>query len=353
MSSTPLISVLLPVHNGEPYLRAAIESVLAQSLGDFELLVINDGSTDRTQDIVEALRDDRIRCHANVRKQGLAATLDRGLSLARGQFVARMDADDLCAVDRFRLQAQYLERHPETSLVGSWYQLVGSDRVVKLPESSEEINFHLMRFNCVAHPSVMFRLADFRANGLAYDAGYEHAEDYACWVSFARLGLKMVNLPLPLLLHRRHSGQISRRHAAAQRRATERIALEQLAHIGLYPAPDEMRTHFSILRGEFRPDDAYVESAARWIETLLAANTANGFYDDAIIGAYFAERWFRLNYHATAAGPAAWRRYRGAGFARYFRPAPVDLLKLAVRSYLGLGSDSPAACATADQAPGG
>jgi len=353
MSSAPLISVLLPVYNGEPYLRAAIDSVLAQSLGDFELLVINDGSTDRTQDIIEALRDDRIRPYTNARRQGLPATLDRGLTLARGRYLARMDADDLCAVDRFRLQARYLEQHPETSLVGSWYRLMGSNRIVPLPESSAEISFHLMRFNCIAHPSVMFRLADFRANGLAYDAGYEHAEDYACWVRFARLGLRMVNLPLPLLVHRRHSGQISRRHAAAQRRATERIALEQLAYIGLEPSPDDLRTHFSLLRGEFVPDSEYVESAARWIETLLAANKARGFYDDAVMGTYLAERWFRLSYHATAAGPAAWRRYRSAGFARHFRPPAVDLLKLAVRSFLGLGSETPAACTSADQAPGG
>ena len=116
---SPLVSVLLPVYNGEPYLKAAIDSILAQTFTDFECIIIDDGSSDGSSALISSVDDPRIRFYQQPNR-GLPATLKRGLSLARGVFIARQDQDDLSHSDRLRLQVAYLQSHPECVLLGTW-----------------------------------------------------------------------------------------------------------------------------------------------------------------------------------------------------------------------------------------
>jgi len=343
VSTAPQISVLLPVHNGARFVGAAIDSVLAQSFGDFELLVVDDGSTDDTREIVRGCPDARVRLHVNERRTGVASALNRGLPLARGRYLARMDADDCCDPDRFSTQVQYLQDNPRTFLVGSGYRLAGNGREVRLPHDDAQIRFHLSRFNCISHPTVMFRLDEFRRHGLGFDPAFRHAEDYACWVRCSRLGLKLANVPRPLVTYRRHRQQASSVHRAEQARTARSIIVEQLAHIGLRPDPRQERLHFSILQRDYGADEDYLDRAGRWIAALLEANRAAGYYDEALMESFYAERWFRIAYQATGLGPRLLRRWRGAAFSRGFRPEPVEALKLAARALLGVGTGERAA----------
>ncbi len=211
----PPITVLLPVHNGERYLEQAIASVLAQSFEDFELLIVNDGSTDRTQEIIDAFRDSRIRRITRSSNLRLIATLNEGLGLARGRYVARMDADDLCAPRRLELQYRYLEAHPEIGVLGSAVRVIDEHGrpgpVYRFPRGHDLIDWAMPLVCPMAHPSVMMRRDAVLAAG-GYAAWALHAEDYDLWERMSRL-TRFANLPEPLLDLRKHGGSVTVREA--------------------------------------------------------------------------------------------------------------------------------------------
>src|SRR5258706_1545517 len=160
----PLISVLLPVRDAAPYLDAALDSLSRQTLGDFEIIAIDDGSTDRSRDILarHAASDPRIEVHAQG-AQGLIATLNRGLALARGTYLARMDADDIAWPERFAAQAAFLANHPSVALVcGAVQEIDAACRpgaIRREPTEPAAIRSLLPRRNCIAHPTRMERRA--------------------------------------------------------------------------------------------------------------------------------------------------------------------------------------------------
>ncbi len=197
MSNTPKVTVLMPVYDAAKYLREAIDSILAQSFRNFEFLVIDDGSTDDSRAIIESYEDPRIRVVYNSRNLGLVETLNRGLMLASGEFVARMDADDRALPNRLNRQVACLNDDPTIGLVGTCVEIIderGRRRLMvrDVPSSHNLICWNLLFENCVAHSSVMLRRsAVFAAGG--YTKGI-WAEDYELWVRMSRL-CQIVQLP--------------------------------------------------------------------------------------------------------------------------------------------------------------
>ena len=212
----PLISVAMPVYNGERYLAEAIDSILAQTYNNFELIIIDDGSTDNSLQVLRGYekRDARIRLVAR-ENRNLATTLNDIIDLARGKWLARMDQDDIALPQRFERQLQWLER-TEADIAGSWIQRFGTSdkRIVKLCQSDEAIKIELLFCSPFAHPSVMIKTELVRS--LQYDKTWEKAEDYDLWERAAEAGWKMTNVPEVLLLYRVHIAQISIKTAALQ-----------------------------------------------------------------------------------------------------------------------------------------
>ncbi len=206
------VTVLLPVRNGAAFLDAALRSMLAQDGVEFEVLVIEDGSTDQTPSILarHANADRRIRVLATPRP-GLVAALNHGMAMARHPFVARMDADDLAAPERLRLQAAALDRDDGLALVASGWRVIDAAgqvrRILHPPADPHALRAELDRRNCLAHASVMLRRAAVLALG-GYRPAFRLAEDYDLWL---RLGERhgMLALPEVLLDHREHAGQSS------------------------------------------------------------------------------------------------------------------------------------------------
>ncbi len=211
--------MVLPVHDGEQYLAAAIDSILRQTHAHLELIVIDDGSSDGSAAIAASYADPRLRVVRNERNLGLVATLNRGIELAHGEFIARMDADDVAAPERLALQLQTHDRRTRTSPCSAPTspmptrpaRVVGHPR--SLPCGPALVRWRLLRGTCLYHPTVMLRraaLGDER-----YAADYIHAEDYDLWLRLSRRH-RLDNLPQSLLLHRRHGQSVSARHLETQ-----------------------------------------------------------------------------------------------------------------------------------------
>jgi glycosyltransferase involved in cell wall biosynthesis len=233
----PTISVLLPVHNAERYLRAAIDSVLSQSLVDFELLVLDDGSTDRSLTLLHELTsgDRRVRLLTR-RNRGLVQTLNELIAQATGQYIARMDADDICMAGRFAKQAAFLDNSPDHVLVAGWIERINARGqpigIYPSPCSHDEIDqAHLRGLTSICHPTVMLRKDAILKAG-CYRAEFEHAEDLDLWLRMAELG-KIANLPEVVLQYRMHASSISEAKGKAQQDAMRRACESAWARRGI------------------------------------------------------------------------------------------------------------------------
>lgn len=207
MSASPRVTVLMPVFNGEKYLREAVESILCQTFADFEFLVIDDGSTDHSADIVTSYNDQRIRLISNGRNLGLIASLNRGIDLARGEYIARMDSDDISLPSRLARQAEYLDSNRCCAMVAAMVTMMNADGTVcgewgddrKTPSYGEIVQF-LPKANCIAHPGVMIRksvLAAYRYNELQ-----QASEDYDLWLRMCADGLIIDKIEESLVKYR-------------------------------------------------------------------------------------------------------------------------------------------------------
>jgi hypothetical protein len=222
----PTLSVFLPVYNAEPYLRAAVESLLSQTFEDFELLALDDGSTDQSLSILReyAAKDHRLRVHSR-ENRGVVATANALIALARGRYLARMDADDICLPYRFEKQVRFLDSFPEHILIGGWVERMNAAGqpigVYRSPCSHEQIDRdHLRGSVSICHPTAMFRRAAVVSVG-GYRSGYAPAEDLELYLRLAEIG-KIANLPEVVLRYRMHSNSASEAQGLIQRDGMQR-----------------------------------------------------------------------------------------------------------------------------------
>ena len=207
----PKISVILPIYNAQAFIADAVNSVLTQSFQDFELILIDDASSDRTPEILAGMSDPRICIIHHDANRGLVTSLNEGLRLASGNFIARMDHDDIALPNRFSRQLTFLEQHSSIGVVGTGYRLIDGVGSLGLsyrpPVMHEEISW-AMSFLCpLAHPTVMARRDLLIAHG-GYNESAAYAEDYDLWERLSRQ-VKFANLPEPLLLLRKHGGNLT------------------------------------------------------------------------------------------------------------------------------------------------
>jgi glycosyl transferase family 2 len=203
----PLVTVLMAVHNGGAFLRESIDSILSQTFADFEFLIVDDGSTDRSQEVVLSYTDPRIRLLVNDRNRGLSASLNRGLREARGTYVARQDADDISEATRLEREVAHLEKHRDVALLGTCYTKIDEAGKFlghrRLPLDYVQIRWSLLFYCAFAHTSVMFRRRLVMERVGTYDESYAYAQDYDLWWRIAEV------LPVENLLNRLVTVRIS------------------------------------------------------------------------------------------------------------------------------------------------
>jgi glycosyltransferase involved in cell wall biosynthesis len=249
--TVPAVSVVLPVYNGEPFLVEALDSILGQTFGDFELIAVCDpSSSDNSRSLLDdaARRDSRVHVLQGPIRN-LAAALNLGLSRARGEFIARMDADDVSLSNRFARQVEYLREHPDIAVVGATITMIDAGgsviREIDYPLTPVEVDRFLIEIGCaLAHPATMGRRAALLSVG-GYRELFQHAEDYDLWLRMAEC-YSLANLPDRLLRYRHHDDKVSLRYASAQWLATHLARLCAKARRSGQSDPLEGRSSLSL-----------------------------------------------------------------------------------------------------------
>lgn len=208
MVTIPQVSIIMPVYNTAPFLREAMDSMLSQTLSDFELIVLNDCSPDNAEEVLNTYNDPRIVRYKGEKNVGLSNVLNIGIELARGKYIARMDSDDISLPNRLQVQVDYLEAHPEIDLVSVGMQLFGDKEEIWVREQDfEEMKICALFYSPVLHASSMWRKDAFEKQGLRFRQEMVPSEDYDLWTRALVKGLKLVNLAEVLYKYRIHGTQ--------------------------------------------------------------------------------------------------------------------------------------------------
>ncbi len=226
----------MPAYNAEKTIKTAIKSILNQTLRDFEFIIINDGSTDKTKDIIKSFADSRIVLIDKPKNQGVASAINDGIEIAKGKYIARMDADDESLPERFTMQIDFFNKNPDIDVLGTAIFSIApaKNKITRFPKKHYQCLNELTRGVCIAHPSAMLRKNIIKR--VKYKPKY-FAEDYKLWVDLAKQGAKFANLTTPLLKYNIHGENISIIKNKEQQDSTNLIKKEYLEfYLGvIYP----------------------------------------------------------------------------------------------------------------------
>jgi glycosyltransferase involved in cell wall biosynthesis len=308
---TPLVSVVMPVYNGERYLEAAIQSILNQSFTDFEFIIINDGSVDNTRIILQKYEhiDERIRVYTQD-KSGLVASLNRGCQIARGKYIARMDADDISLPERFAKQLLFMEANPKVGVCGTWIKTIGqaAGRLAKYPTDHITILCYLLFDSPICHPSAMMRKQLFENLHLTYNRLHVYGQDYRFWIDCSNF-VWMANIGEALLLYRLHSDQICQKYRNPQSTSAKIAYVDLLKRLDINPTEEELEIHNSFRTLRFPVNQNYINQAEAWLSKIQIANKETSTYDKSALEKIIGQRWFMLCDAATDLGWSIWKRF--------------------------------------------
>lgn len=269
----PKVSVIMPVYNGEKYLKESIESILNQTFSDFEFIIIDDCSTDRSLKIIEEYNDSRIKLIRNEKNIGTTRSLNFGIGVAVGKYIARMDCDDVSMPERFEKQVLFLQKNRDIGVCGSWVETIGDvvGEVWKYPVSSEEIKAYLLFASCIVHPSVMIRKESL--GSLRYDDDFTNAQDYELWTRMTDSTI-MSNFPEVLLKYRVNKKSQSN---PSKKVFANRIREKLLSVKFLGITRSEIEMHNKISNFNFEKNEFFYSDFVGWLLKLRNLNKESEF----------------------------------------------------------------------------
>ena len=274
--SFPLISVVMSVYNGEKYLAEAIKSILSQTYKSFEFIIINDGSTDKSLEIIHHYQelDDRIVLISR-ENRGLIASLNEGIKKAQGKYIARMDADDSSLPTRLEEQVEFMENNTDIGISGCAVIRFGENIKTlygSLLKNNEAIKSELLFSSPFAHPSVIMSRKVILKYNLFYDNNFLHAEDFELWTRMAKV-TKMANLSKPLLKYRVVASSITRE---ANKNIEERYLIHKkifstyCKELGTQNSEKENKLHFNIaIHERIKKQEIYFEELEKYFNKLI------------------------------------------------------------------------------------
>lgn len=327
----------MPVYNGERYLREAIDSVLGQDFSDYELLIINDASTDASAEIIRTYQDPRIRLIQNSKNLGLTGVRNVGLSEAVGEYLAWLDCDDVSASTRLAEQVEFLDTHKSVALCGSWVRTIGDKMgdMWRYPTEADVLRSRMLFDDPVATSAAMVRREVLMRFGLRFDDGYPLAEDYDLWERVSQFG-EVSNIPKVLTFYRVHADQISSINALRVGCAVWKIQERQLMKLGILPSEAERELHTTVgVKFHFLGDRNFVKACKNWLQRLSDANACTKIYPERAFKSVLAERWYGICRAASRHGFFAWRQFWDSPLAGEWHMSTKGKLRFWVECGMG------------------
>lgn len=321
----------MPVFNGARYLREAIESILNQTFDDFEFLIIDDGSTDMSREIISSYTDNRIILRRNSVNKGIVEVLNEGLVHAKGMYIARMDCDDISLPHRLERLVSFMEKHNEIGIAGSSMRLIKKGKLKNtksLPEADEELKITLLFNTCFFHPTVIIRKAIL--NNKRYPGNRVHAEDYNFWTIMAPK-TKFANLKETLLYSREHPEQVSQKNALVQKRNASLIRKEYFLSLFDSINENKLEIHNKIAQND---KGIEIEQAMDWLEYLININQQKNIFSKKIFNSYISKKWWHCCRKNTQYGKDIIKKYKSFKFLSYYTPSPYKYFKFLLKCYL-------------------
>lgn len=322
------VTVLMPVYNGEKYLREAIDSILNQTFTDFEFLIIDDGSRDGSIEIIKSYTDPRIRLIENSDNRGIEHVLNQGFGEAKAQYISRMDCDDISLNRRLELQVMFMEQNPQVDVLGSALRVFGGNgmgRIDRLPVNDNELKPLLLFCGPFAHPTVMFRKSAL--GNICYASDYKYAEDYDFWTRLAPI-TKFANLSECLLLYRIHPTQAGSVNKKEQRENARKVRHRFVMKYFNNCSQEQLRIHDLISEHSLILD---LKDAENWLKHLLAMNQEMKCFNREGLEKIVSRYW-RLSCSMNAGfGLKSLSMYYASTLRRYEKVALLDQARLVLK----------------------
>ena len=336
---SPLVTVLMPVHNGEAFLSEAISSIIQQSFNDFEFLIIDDASTDASVKIVLSFRDPRIRLIRTDERIRICRALNLGLEKARGRYIARMDADDISHKCRLAAQVRFMEQRSEIGMCGTCGRRIKDGKPAqsyRRPTGFENIRAYALFDNPFIHASMMIRHQALERNHLRYDETFTTAQDYDLWVrSFDFFPSE--NLRQKLIDSREHDKSITHNASSDSDEKALRIAKRFLDALGLTPNEEDLHFHRQLgtLRWPVSPNERTIVRAEKWLLSLIDRNRHAEIFEPGALKRAVDSIWFGICYHGIPLGSWVIGRFLRSPLNKGHRINPLNtvLFMLAALKY--------------------
>lgn len=299
MSKTPYVTVFIPVYNREKYIHQAISSVLQQEYSDFELLLVDDGSSDKSIEIIQSFNDKRIRLLENAENLGIPKTRNRGIQEAKGHYVAMLDSDDIMLPKRLSYQIKFLEKNLDYAGVGSWSRHIDQEGNVNRKIRTRPIGDKRIKSSLLFHSAIHNRTFTARSSilkNLGYDNKFRRCQDYEL-LSRIPVEQKLYNLPRVLVHGRKHPDQITSMTTDFGNQMKKNIAERYLTALGVNFEQLDLDNHIKIARNNSADvDKNYIDWCEDWLLKLYSANSQNNYFDSKAFSQIIFKMWIKVIY---------------------------------------------------------
>jgi glycosyltransferase involved in cell wall biosynthesis len=315
------VTVIMPVFNSDEYLREAIDSILAQSFREFEFIILDDKSTDGSEEIIKSYSDQRIKFFQNERNLGVATTLNKGVDLASGKYIMRMDSDDICDTERLKIQFKFMNDNPSVGLCGSWVWHFNSTKryLLKYPIGDDCIQAFCLFGNPLCHPTISFRRDFLLKKGFHYDERLRAAQDFDLW---CRINghTTIENIAKPLVSWRKNEQGITWKKSGISDEKTKEILEKQLAKLNLVVNRKQLEFHREVGNGSGAKNIVELRLMHSWLCKLVSINDEVAAFSSTGIRKAAAFVWHRSCLNTSGIGLQVLRTYRQSWLKKYYVP---------------------------------
>lgn len=326
----------MPVYNCEKYIEECISSILAQTFNDFELLVFNDGSKDNSLEKIQSFNDIRIKVYNSSVNVGYVQLLNQGIVESKGNYIIRMDADDVCYNNRFFELVKFMDENPEIGVCGSYVRVFGNvkDYIWTLPLENESIKAMLPFRIPFIHPSVIIRKKVLTDNSIQYKNDFLPAEDYELWCDLARV-TKFANIPLVLLKYRQHQNQISKEKKNIQQNNSDRV--RDKYYRKLFPKEEDFMFYQNIVNERIDNSKLFLEKSVILFKSIEDNNTTLKIISMPELHNELSFQLFKIATHISSKNIRTINIFKRSGFSKSTYISKFLFLKYILKNSISIG----------------